>query len=286
MNVFRFFHLCASPGLGKRKFSDNVLNLIHSNSTSPDVMTTVNDLLCWTDVPVQIATDGMNNMSTFNFDLYFSLLRTKSCGHVVLHSRVMSSTQTICGLFSRVPFLTVLTDKQTKGRGRKTNSWVSPEGCLLVSFSYLHRNPATLVHFQYLVGLALVHSIQRLVGQDIGLKLKWPNDLYVGEKSKIGGVLCESVSYGDQYLVTIGIGLNVTNSEPTTCLKTVTSEYFKNSHSKSQFDCSILSRENILAFFFNSFQQLHSKLDFGGFEAIKEDYLAKWLHRFIPDQFS
>lgn len=40
------------------------------------------------------------------------------------------------------------------------------------------------------------------------IELKWPNDLYVG-KRKLGGVIAESRTQGDETYVAIGIGVNV-----------------------------------------------------------------------------
>lgn len=50
---------------------------------------------------------------------------------------------------------------------------------------------------------------------DIGIK--WPNDIYAN-RLKIGGIICQSVYRGGAFHVIIGVGLNVNNTEPTTCL--------------------------------------------------------------------
>lgn len=44
-------------------------------------------------VPIDISTTGGSDSSTLDFQKYFSMLRTKKMGHVVLHSREITSTQ-------------------------------------------------------------------------------------------------------------------------------------------------------------------------------------------------
>ena len=97
---------------------------------------------------------------------------------------------------------------QTAGRGRKSRNWHSPKGegvyLTLVDSKGFYLN--TLEGFSLVIGIA----IKKLL-EDYGLspKLKWPNDVFIGDK-KISGVLIESVPIKSNILgVLIGIGLNV-----------------------------------------------------------------------------
>jgi biotin---protein ligase len=119
---------------------------------------------------------------------------------------------------------------QLSGRGRGSNTWLSPTGCL--QFSILVRAPLRgasglsaprLVFVQYLAGLAIVRACrdERALGAERGarVRLKWPNDVYVdlpspssssssssspspssssggGEKKKVGGTLT-NMSFAD-----------------------------------------------------------------------------------------
>lgn len=47
--------------------------------------------------------------------------------------------------------------------------------------------------------------------------IKWPNDIYSGGL-KLGGALIHTNWRSDRFSVVCGIGLNVSNREPTTCL--------------------------------------------------------------------
>lgn len=101
---------------------------------------------------------------------------------------------------------------QIAGRGRGTNNWLSPPGCL--QFSLVLRAAKELgpqlVFVQYLFGLSVVDAVRGLPGyQDLAIHLKWPNDLYVNMGPvqglrKIGGILVNSTYAGKDFTVIIG----------------------------------------------------------------------------------
>ena len=102
-----------------------------------------------------------------------------------------------------------LADAQTAGRGRLGRGWVSPAGeGLYLSLVLLPPpppwNPAALT---MAAGLAAFDAAEILGVR--GPRLKWPNDLMVGE-AKIAGVLVETRGFDPtkpHYVV--GLGLNV-----------------------------------------------------------------------------
>ena len=90
---------------------------------------------------------------------------------------------------------------------------------------------------QYVAGLAVVSALQEIFTDVCGIspspdvfpiKLKWPNDIYAntsdGRLLKIGGVLVTAVHQGSQLCASVGLGLNVSNLQPTTCVHTVLTE--------------------------------------------------------------
>lgn len=105
-------------------------------------------------------------------------------------------------------------DCQSAGRGRRhadgsRRPWFSPPGKNLY-LSVVVR-PDLAVHesaaITIAVGCALVELLRKKTGVD--LKLKWPNDLYVGDK-KLGGILTEAVtSRRGLQGAALGIGLNI-----------------------------------------------------------------------------
>ena len=103
---------------------------------------------------------------------------------------------------------------QTAGRGQRGNVWFSREGENLL-LSMLVRPGCTLeATNQFLLSQAVavsLHAAMKCYG--IETKLKWPNDIYVGNR-KLAGILVE-LDYSGVYVeqAIIGIGLNVNQTE-------------------------------------------------------------------------
>ena len=98
---------------------------------------------------------------------------------------------------------------QNKGRGQRGNSWEAEPGKNFTGSVLFHplNFPASS---QFLLSEAIALAIIRtLSSHGIEAKIKWPNDIYVGN-SKICGILTEHVVTGRTITRTIsGIGLNV-----------------------------------------------------------------------------
>lgn len=99
---------------------------------------------------------------------------------------------------------------QTAGRGQRGNTWEAEPGKNL-TFSLVLRPYAIAAARQFelsmLVSIAIVRTFERYISDDV--RIKWPNDIYVGDK-KICGILIENSLSGaaiDRSIV--GIGLNV-----------------------------------------------------------------------------
>lgn len=103
----------------------------------------------------------------------------------------------------------VLAEQQSSGRGRRGKLWVSPFAAnIYMSVMWNFEQGA-----QALEGLSLGVGVavrRALIEQGLkDIQLKWPNDIYVGQK-KLGGILLEMI--GDpagQCSVVVGIGINV-----------------------------------------------------------------------------
>jgi BirA family biotin operon repressor/biotin-[acetyl-CoA-carboxylase] ligase len=95
-------------------------------------------------------------------------------------------------------------DEQTAGRGRLDRRWEAPAGAaLLVSVLLRPSLPSELRHLVTLAGAcAAAVAVRETCGVDA--RLKWPNDLVVGDR-KLAGLLAEA--RGDA--VVVGMGLNV-----------------------------------------------------------------------------
>ncbi|MFC4586568.1 biotin--[acetyl-CoA-carboxylase] ligase [Sphaerisporangium corydalis] len=98
----------------------------------------------------------------------------------------------------------LIAELQLAGRGRLGREWTAPARSGL-TFSVLLRPevpPARQGWVTLLVALAAASAVRRLAGVDV--RLKWPNDLLVGER-KLAGVLAERA----EDAVVVGMGLNV-----------------------------------------------------------------------------
>ncbi|MCA9149566.1 MAG: biotin--[acetyl-CoA-carboxylase] ligase [Planctomycetales bacterium] len=107
--------------------------------------------------------------------------------------------------------LLVLADKQTQGRGRGPNRWLSSPGSLTFSLLLpLDGIPADrLPQISLTVGLAICQALETFAPL-ADLAIKWPNDVYLNEK-KAAGILIEMPPRRPPHGV-IGVGINANNS--------------------------------------------------------------------------
>lgn len=117
----------------------------------------------------------------------------------------------------------ITADEQTAGRGRSGRSWLSRAGnfqaSLLITLSAASPKPYQL---SLVAGVAVFDAIAAAMAPPPGLRLKWPNDIYIGS-GKAGGILIESSATPAGLAAVIGIGLNLVAypddlDRPVTCL--------------------------------------------------------------------
>ena len=112
-----------------------------------------------------------------------------------------------------VPFL-VLADHQTAGRGRGANRWWSSDGAILFSVivdaAEYGLPESRWPQISLTAGAAVCQALQSLLGSEISVGLKWPNDVWLNGR-KAAGILVEVPAVQRGRLV-IGVGLNVNNS--------------------------------------------------------------------------
>jgi BirA family biotin operon repressor/biotin-[acetyl-CoA-carboxylase] ligase len=109
----------------------------------------------------------------------------------------------------------IYTDNQYAGRGQIGSKWESSIGKNITMSVILHPKFLPIAH-QFKLNQAIALAIYDLLSQYIfpldQLRVKWPNDIYVGNK-KIGGVLIENRLRSNLLASTVvGVGLNVNQS--------------------------------------------------------------------------
>lgn len=121
-----------------------------------------------------------------------------------------STNLDVIALFDQKAITSVATcEKQTHGKGRRGNHWVSPFGQNIYCTVGILKSikPANLGLLSIVTGLAISKALDNFGYKAV--KLKWPNDLYHQGK-KLGGILIESRPVkDDEYFLAIGFGINV-----------------------------------------------------------------------------
>ncbi len=101
----------------------------------------------------------------------------------------------------------VIAERQSCGRGRRGNSWESPQGGLWCTLTMpLKDDPDPFLNL--LLGLSVQRGLNHHLPRWPQISLKWPNDLLISGK-KWGGILSEVVTTPDSVEVLMGVGLNL-----------------------------------------------------------------------------
>jgi len=108
----------------------------------------------------------------------------------------------------------VIAETQLSGKGQRGNKWESEPGKNL-TFSIILKPTSIKIPDQFglhiITSLAIYDSLYSILGKK--LKIKWPNDIYYGDR-KLGGILIENAIRANSIEnAIIGIGLNVNQTE-------------------------------------------------------------------------
>lgn len=126
-------------------------------------------------------------------------------GKVVWHDSV-TSTSDVINEVQDYHGAVCLAGAQTAGRGTRGRQWHAPAGSSVLMSIGWQVNPETAAGLSLACGLAVIDALFRT--GIAGAKLKWPNDVLIGNQ-KIAGILLELSASK----CVIGIGLNVNISD-------------------------------------------------------------------------
>ena len=167
-------------------------------------------------------------------------------------------------------FVVVTAEYQSAGRGQRGNIWSSDKSVNLL-FSILVRPGNSLkVTDQFLLSQATALALHyAMKSYGIDTRLKWPNDIYVGNR-KLAGMLLE-LDYCGTYVeqAIIGVGLNV-NQE-------VFLEMDRNPVSMKMLHGHDFDLENVLATVLDSFRHFYDELCNGNGKIIAAEYTDQLL---------
>lgn len=199
-------------------------------------------------------------------------LKTRSLGRSLHLFEELASTNTTAFTLAgsgAIHGTAVLAEAQTAGKGRLGRHWISPPR-LNIYCSLILNNPNISRHVSWIplvTGLALAEAIRCSCG--IEISLKWPNDLLCVDK-KIGGILCESSSYGSRVSTcVVGFGVNVNSREtdfPEELRSLVTS--------CNQLTGQCHDRNGLIADMFNLLESWYDCVEAERFEHVRKSYAA------------
>lgn len=170
----------------------------------------------------------------------------------------------------------IMADNQFAGRGQQESVWQTQAGKNISTSIYLKPSFLPLDKQFYLnmaISLAVNEALSCFISK--GLFVKWPNDVYYGDK-KLGGILIENTLTGSSIKsAVIGIGLNV-NQE----------EFAENISQRATSVIQILQREtllmDIMEKIFIFMEKYYLILRAGKYGILQNDYLKR-LYKFdIP----
>ncbi|XP_048872145.1 biotin--protein ligase [Brienomyrus brachyistius] len=219
----------------------------------------------------------------FSLETYSLHLRTRTLGRCVLFAETTPSTMDLLeGLMLQLPQevgLIAIAARQTEGRGRAGNAWLSPLGCAM--FTVHMRVPVgsrlgqRIPFLQHLAALAVVEAVRTLPGyEEIDLTVKWPNDIYYGSLMKLGGVLVNSTLMGATFHLLVGCGFNVSNSNPTICINDlVEQQNHQRGSALEPLDTSLLIARSV-----SLLEDLIASFQDGGPQAVLPLYYKRWVH--------
>ena len=163
---------------------------------------------------------------------------------------------------------------QYGGRGQRGSAWESQPGKNL-TFSVFKRVEGFKVDRTFYITMAtslLVYEVLKRLGVR-QLAVKWPNDILAG-KSKISGILIETVIRNELEAVILGVGMNINQLEFTKA---------PNATSVLKETGVFYELEEVLNVFKEVFYKYAERIEQGDFAQIKADYEKKL---FRKDQVS
>ena len=103
----------------------------------------------------------------------------------------------------------IFAKKQTKGRGRYGNKWISMNNNLFMSIFFNLNSKVSFKKLTYNTCEIVQKSLIKFLNKKI--QIKRPNDLLINKK-KVCGILQETIFFNDKKFVIIGIGINIDRS--------------------------------------------------------------------------
>jgi BirA family biotin operon repressor/biotin-[acetyl-CoA-carboxylase] ligase len=158
----------------------------------------------------------------------------------------------------------VRADTQTAGRGQFGSRWMSPPGqnLLLSVILYPHW---LAVQDQFYLSMAVALALHDTISRP-ACTVKWPNDVYLGDKKTAGILIQNTLSGASIQTSVVGIGLNVNQITFDPALPNPTS--------LAAFTGATFGLDVVMVQLFECLEQRYLQLKSGRLAEIKSDYEA------------
>jgi BirA family biotin operon repressor/biotin-[acetyl-CoA-carboxylase] ligase len=161
--------------------------------------------------------------------------------------------------------MVIIAEEQTGGIGRLGRSWVSPIGGVWITIVLKPRIPIERVFMVTMAGsVAVARAIRKEF--DLGALIKWPNDIYIGDK-KVAGLLLELFAEADDIhycLLGIGVDVNISPHDLESVKSAVTSISAEMGHD--------VDRASFLARLLREFESRYLLIEEGEYEAVIREW--------------
>ncbi len=181
------------------------------------------------------------------------------------YGKILSEKQKVHGTL-------IVADTQTAGKGRRGRAWQSPKGssvsmslCLEPKLPTERAAGLTLV-----MALSVASAIEEMTGEKA--MIKWPNDIVLNGK-KICGILTEMFLREKDYVVIIGVGINVNILEFPPEIRNIATSLCLECGEK-------ISREDLMKATMKHFESFYEKYEVSGdFSILKGQYEKRLVNR-------
>ncbi len=158
----------------------------------------------------------------------------------------------------------VIAECQTAGRGQRGHTWESAEGENL-TFSLILEPKFLPVNEQFLLSEVLALGlVDTLAEYGVEARIKWTNDIYVGDRKIVGMLVENSLGGGCLARTIAGIGLNVNQAKYDSSLPNPTS--------MSIVAGRVFDREEVLVRLHSNIMLLYEALRRGEKELLQQRY--------------
>ena len=160
----------------------------------------------------------------------------------------------------------VWADFQTAGRGQRGHEWHSRKGENLTFSVVLEPTFVPIAEQFSLSEVVALSLVDMLTEYGIEAKIKWTNDIYVGDRKLVGILIEHSLAPTSLRRTVVGVGINVNQIEFDASLP--------NPVSMAQLLGKELDAEQVLKCFLNHLQHNYELLREGGAEVLHDRYNA------------